>query len=107
MAETRFGALKGLRQAATEAPAETPQPSPQPPEPERPQQAGEGEGGVIARRGPGRPGGGKRSNPDYERLNILVRKTTRRKVDMRMLQEPGLAVDLSELVDRLLSEWAG
>jgi hypothetical protein len=101
MAETRFGALKGLRNQAP-PPIEAPEPI----EPERPQQAGDGETGQT-KRGPGRPGGGKRSNPDYERLNLLVRKATRRKVDMRMLQEPDSAVDLSELVDRLLTEWAG
>ena len=76
-----------------------------PVEPERPHKAGAGETGE-AKRGPGRPGGGKRSNPDYERLNLLVRKTTRHKVDLRMLNEPGDAADISELVDRLLSEWA-
>lgn len=100
MAETRFGALKGLR-SQTPSPAELRQT-----EPERPQTAGEGEG-REARRGPGRPAGGKRSNPDYERLNLLIRKSTRRKVDMRMLQEPELAADISELVEQLLSRWAG
>ncbi len=95
MAETKFGALKGLRD---KTPVQTP-------EPERPHKAGAGEG-VEAKRGPGRPAGGKRSNPDFERLNLLIRKTTRRKVDMKMLQEPDSARDLSELVERLLVEWA-
>jgi len=103
MAETqsRFGALKQLRSQ----PATAIEPD-EPLEPERPHKAGAGESGET-KRGPGRPGGGKRSNPDYERLNLLVRKSTRRRVDMKMLQEPGAAVDLSELVDKLLDEWAG
>jgi hypothetical protein len=97
---TRFGALKQLRSQ----PARTTEPD-EPLEPERPHTAGVGESGET-KRGQGRPGGGKRSNPDYERLNLLVRKTTRRKVDMKMLQEPNPPKDLSELVDKLLASWA-
>ncbi len=52
----------------------------------------------------GRPAG-RRSDPEYQRLTALIRNTTRRKVDLRMVNEPGSAEDLSELVDRLLDAW--
>lgn len=102
MAEARFAALKTLRQ--------------QPAEPTEPTSIDEGRDQAIAGpvkvepaahtpRRPGRPNG-KRSDPDYERMNLIVKKDTRRKVDMKLLQE-GKSEDLSELVDRLLREWAG
>jgi hypothetical protein len=100
MAESRFGAVSALRRQQQEGGKSATAVA----EPERPQETGEGEG-TGTRRGPGRPAGGKRSNPDYERMNLLVRKDTRRKVDLKMLQD-GHTEDLSELVDRLLRQWA-
>lgn len=51
----------------------------------------------------GRPAG-KRSDPDYERLTVLVRKETR-KIAARKWEDLEPSKDLSELVQKLLDEW--
>lgn len=51
----------------------------------------------------GRPAG-KRSDPDYERLTVLVRKDTR-KIAARKWEDMEPSKDLSELVQKLLDEW--
>ena len=58
------------------------------------------------RKGPGRPPG-KRSDPNYETLTVLVHKDTRYQADLMLLQqqqqpEQNGPKDLSELVDTLL-----
>ena len=51
----------------------------------------------------GRPAG-KRSDPDYERLTVLVRKDSR-KIAARKWEDLEPSKDLSELVQKLLDEW--
>jgi len=51
----------------------------------------------------GRPKG-KSSNPDYERLTVLVRKQTR-KTAQRLWEDLEPKKDMSDLVERLLAQW--
>lgn len=51
----------------------------------------------------GRPKG-KRSDPEYERLTVLVRKDTR-KAAVRLWEDLEPNRDMSELVQKLLGEW--
>jgi hypothetical protein len=51
----------------------------------------------------GRPPG-KRSNPNFERLTVLVKKQTR-KTAQRLWEDMEPGRDMSELVERLLSEF--
>jgi len=51
----------------------------------------------------GRPAG-KRSDPDFERLTVLVRKDTR-KAAARRWEDLEPSKDLSDLVQKLLDEW--
>jgi hypothetical protein len=53
--------------------------------------------------GPGRPIG-KRSNPDYEQLTILIRKHTKKRA-VRLLEDTAADQDFSELIEHLLSQW--
>ena len=80
------GALARLNQPAPETPTE--QPTPPVPEP-------------AAKRGRRT---GKRSNPDYEPTTILLRKQTK-KTAHRKLEDTEAGQDLSDLVEKLLSEW--
>ena len=50
-----------------------------------------------------RHGGGKSSNPDYERLNVYVRKVTRKQA-ARKWEDEGHR-DLSDLVEQLLIKY--
>ncbi len=54
-------------------------------------------------RGRGRPAVGKRSNPDYESTTIYLRKNTKRKMAVILLDRDD---DLSDIVEMLLSKWA-
>lgn len=85
------GALAKLNQPTTKEPTEAP--VEQPPAPPVPQPA--------AKRG--RPVG-KRSNPDYEPTTILLRKQTK-KLAHRKLEDRESGDDLSDLIEKLLSEW--
>src|SRR6266705_5883270 len=51
----------------------------------------------------GRPPG-KRSNPNFERLTVLVRKQTRKAAE-RLWEDMEPDKDMSELVERLLADW--
>ena len=77
----KFGALAGLRQQENHI-----DPPPVP---------------VTQSRG--RPAG-KKSNPEYEPTNILLRKKTK-KVVRRKLEDIEAGKDLSELVEELLTQW--
>ena len=81
------GALAKLNQPATETPTEP--------------AAAPLEGEPAAKRG--RPVG-KRSNPDYEPTTILLRKQTK-KTAHRKLEDTEAGQDLSDLIEKLLSEW--
>jgi hypothetical protein len=52
----------------------------------------------------GRPRG-KSTNPDYERLTVLIKKHTR-KTTQRLWEDLEPKKDMSDLVEKLLSEWA-
>jgi hypothetical protein len=54
-------------------------------------------------RGRGRPPG-KRSDPDYQPTTVLLRKNTK-KTATRLLEDTNAAHDLSDLIERLLTEW--
>lgn len=54
-------------------------------------------------RGPGRPKG-KSSDPDFRKTTLVLRRNTIRAA-MRKLDDEGANVDLSDLVERLLSLW--
>jgi hypothetical protein len=56
-----------------------------------------------ALRGRGRPAG-KRSNPDFEPTNVLLRKRTK-KLAGRILEDTEAGQDLSELIEELLDKW--
>jgi len=49
---------------------------------------------------------GKRSDPDWTNITILMRRTIKRDA-RRRLEDDGEGVDLSELIDRLLTDWLG
>ena len=53
-------------------------------------------------RGPGRPRGGKSSDPDYTSTTILLRKDTKKRLQMRALEE---GQDLSDVMGALLEAW--
>jgi hypothetical protein len=54
-------------------------------------------------RGRGRPSG-KRSNPEFEPTNVLLRKRTK-KIAGRVLEDSESGQDLSELIEELLDKW--
>ena len=54
-------------------------------------------------RGRGRPSG-KRSNPEFEPTNVLLRKRTK-KIAGRVLEDSDSGQDLSELIEELLDKW--
>ncbi len=54
-------------------------------------------------RGRGRPPG-KRSDPDYQPTTVLLRKHTK-KTAARLLEDTNAAADLSDLIEKLLTEW--
>jgi hypothetical protein len=47
---------------------------------------------------------GKRSDPQWANITILMRRSIKRDV-RRRLEDEGEGVDLSELIDRLLTDW--
>jgi len=49
---------------------------------------------------------GKRSDPDWANITILMRRSIKRDV-RRRLEDEGEGRDLSELIDQLLSDWLG
>jgi hypothetical protein len=51
----------------------------------------------------GRPPG-KRSDPDYQPTTVLLRKRTK-KTATRLLEDTNAANDLSDLIEKLLTEW--
>jgi hypothetical protein len=94
------GALARLKQPVAEPP-----PEPPPEEPavqERP--ATPIPAAVTVGGGKGRPPTGKRSNPEWDRYTVLLRKVTHKRASRR-LQDLDTGQDLSELVDELLTEW--
>lgn len=58
----------------------------------------------LEQRGPGRPPG-KRSNPAYKQYSVRLRKETQRAA-MEHLRREHEQPDFSELVERLVKEWA-
>jgi hypothetical protein len=89
------GALARLKQ-----PAAVPQPEPAAPEHLPAQEPAPS----VVGRGKGRPATGKRSDPDWNRYTILLRRQTHKQASRR-LQDMETGQDLSELVDELLTEW--
>lgn len=59
---------------------------------------------VTSGGGKGRPPTGKRSDPEWNRYTVLLRKLTHKRAS-RHLQDLDTGQDLSELVDQLLTEW--
>lgn len=51
----------------------------------------------------GRPFG-KRSDPDFQQTTLLLRKATKKRA-VRKLEDTSAKLDLSELVEQLLTEW--
>jgi hypothetical protein len=49
---------------------------------------------------------GKRSDPEWANITILMRKSIKRDV-RRRLEDEGEGRDISELVDQLLIDWLG
>src|SRR3954454_24916793 len=49
---------------------------------------------------------GKRSDPEWANITILMRRSIKRDV-RRRLEDEGEGVDLSDLIDQLLLEWLG
>ena len=47
---------------------------------------------------------GKRSDPEWANITILMRRSIKRDA-RRRLEDEGEGVDLSELIDRLLTDW--
>ncbi|MBV8522949.1 MAG: hypothetical protein JOY71_12645 [Acetobacteraceae bacterium] len=47
---------------------------------------------------------GKRSDPEWANITILMRRSIKRDV-RRKLEDEGEGVDLSEIIDRLLTDW--
>jgi hypothetical protein len=47
---------------------------------------------------------GKRSDPEWTNITILMRRNIKRDA-RRKLEDEGEGVDLSELIDRLLTDW--
>lgn len=92
------GALARLKQPAAEPlPGEPPAFSSPPAPPLATPGAGVGAGR-------GRPATGKRSDPEWSRYTVLLRRTTHKQV-FRRLQDLETGQDLSELVDELLTKW--
>jgi hypothetical protein len=54
-------------------------------------------------RGRGRPRA-KSSDPDYQPTTVILRKATKRKA-AHLLEDRELGMDLSELIEELLTEW--
>ena len=52
----------------------------------------------------GRPPG-KRSNPDWEQVTVFVKKNTKRAALRRIIDDQS-PLDLSEVIEQLLSKWA-
>lgn len=90
------GALARLKQPAAELPPEEPAAQ------ERP--ATSIPITVRTGGGKGRPPTGKRSDPDWDRYTVLMRKATHKRA-VRRLQDMDTGQDLSELVDELLAGW--
>jgi hypothetical protein len=90
------GALARLKQPAAEPPPE------EPAIPERPSTPPSAAG--MTGGGKGRPATGKRSDPEWNRYTVLLRKVTHKQASRR-LQDLDTGQDLSELVDELLTEW--
>jgi hypothetical protein len=59
---------------------------------------------VTAGGGKGRPPTGKRSNPEWDRYTVLLRKVTHKRA-LRRLQDMDTDQDLSELLNEVLTEW--
>ena len=49
---------------------------------------------------------GKRSDPEWANVTILMRRSIKRDT-RRRLEDEGEGVDLSELIDHLLTDWLG
>ncbi len=97
MAERKFAALAGIRHRAESVQDVKPVieviPPPLEPPPRPP----------AAVRLMGRPPG-KRSDPDWKPRTILMRTKTHRRVSGELLEQDE-GPDLSELIDKLLTEW--
>jgi hypothetical protein len=57
---------------------------------------------VDRKRGPGRPKGGKTSDPAYISTTILLRKELKKRLQMRALED---GRDLSDIVGELVEAW--
>jgi hypothetical protein len=96
MSQSRFAFLKDTQAQEPAEPVTPPTPEPSPAAP-------------VVSRGPGRPPGGKRSNPDYEQVSHYIRADTHKEVKKLLLDEkprPDKSRrDMSDLIEELLSEW--
>ncbi len=59
-------------------------------------------GATDRSRGPGRPRGGKSSDPNFVSTTILLHKDQKKRLQMRALDE---GLDLSDVVGTLLEAW--
>jgi hypothetical protein len=58
------------------------------------------------RRKPGRPRGGKRSDPDFVQITAYIRQDTHKAAKVALLEQD-LDQDFSELLESLLRDWLG
>lgn len=95
-------------QGSHEDEGERVEPAPVAPNPSEPpaalRAAGQGRDGVE-RRGPGRPKGGKRSNPDFQQVTALVPSELYTRVRTKLLDKKKTTGDFSDLVSKLLENW--
>ncbi len=102
------GALSALRNAAEpETPSTSLEPPPElvPEESAAPRPRRKSSPAPVAEplRGRGRPPG-KRSDPDFKPTTLFLRTQTKRTAS-RLLEDKGVDLDLSELVEQLLTQW--
>jgi hypothetical protein len=89
--------------APAEVPA-SPEPAPPPAKAKPARQTKPTPPSVEQPRKVGRPAVGKRGNPDYTQVSVLLNKARYTQARIALLQAGG-AKDMSDLVDELLSNW--
>jgi hypothetical protein len=90
MSESKFaGTLKRLKKTPEAAPEEKPSLSPS-----------------IQQRPRAGHYRGKRSDPQWANITILMRRSVKRDV-RRRLEDAGEGKDISDLIDQLLTDWLG
>jgi hypothetical protein len=98
------GALARLKQPATELPPEEPAVQEEVVQEPVVQERSATPIPVATGGGKGRPATGKRSDPEWNRYTVLLRKVTHKRASRR-LEDLDTGQDLSELLDELLTKW--